>query len=426
MSRLGTVSLRRRVTVTASLVLGVVLVALGFTIAAVFSAQGERNLNALLAGRVQLAQQLAKENVAPSNLVRRIDARGVVVSLRLPSGDTIGAPPERSGDVKRVTAKLSGPPRINGAELVLTADTALLDGAERTLARVLVIGGLVAIVVTAFALLLGMRVALRPLDRMTVLARSIASGSRGGRLSPSRTDTELGRTAEAFDEMLNSLEASEERMRVFVADAAHELRTPIAGVNAAADAVLELGPDARPEQRERLELLLIRESRRAGRLVEDLLDLARIDAGVRLEKETVRLRELARNQADRLTLLAPSSTVVVSGPEAEAVADEARVTQILANLADNARNAAGDDGRIEFHCGQSAAGVFVVVSDSGPGVPEADRERIFGRLVRLDTARRRDRGGSGLGLTIARGLARAHGGDLTCDAAGFRLTLPYG
>lgn len=426
MSRLGTVSLRRRVTVTASLVLGVVLVALGFTIAAVFSAQGQRNLNALLAGRVQLAQQLAKENVAPANLVRRIDARGVVVSLRLPSGDTIGAPPERSGDVKRVTAKLSGPPRINGAELVLTADTALLDGAERTLARVLVIGGLAAIVVTAFALLLGMRVALLPLDRMTGLARSIASGSRGGRLSPSRTDTELGRTAEAFDEMLNSLEASEERMRTFVADAAHELRTPIAGVNAAAEAVLELGPDARPEQREQLELLLIRESRRAGRLVEDLLDLARIDAGVRLETETVRLRDLARNQADRLMLLAPSLTVVVSGPETTTVADEARVTQILANLADNARNAAGDTGRVEFHCGQSATGVFVLVGDSGPGVPEADRERIFGRLVRLDTARRRDRGGSGLGLTIARGLARAHGGDLTCEASGFRLTLPYG
>ncbi|MFI7121257.1 sensor histidine kinase [Amycolatopsis sp. NPDC049868] len=426
MSRLGTVSLRRRVTVTASLVLGVVLVTLGFTIAAVFSAQGERNLNALLAGRVQLAQQLAKQNVAPANLVRRIDARGVVVSLRLPSGDTIGAPPERSGDLKRVTAVLSGPPRINGAELVLTADTALLDDAERTLARVLVIGGLVAIVVTAFALLLGMRVALRPLDRMTGLARSIASGSRGGRLSPSRTDTELGRTAEAFDEMLNSLEASEERMRTFVADAAHELRTPIAGVNAAAEAVLELGPDARPEQRERLELLLIRESRRAGRLVEDLLDLARIDAGVRLETETVCLRELARNQAERLMLLAPSLTVVVSGPETRTVADETRVTQILANLADNARNAAGDTGRVEFHCGRSAAGVFVVVGDSGPGVPEADRERIFGRLVRLDTARRRDRGGSGLGLAIARGLARAHGGELTCEAAGFRLTLPYG
>ncbi|WP_245820047.1 sensor histidine kinase, partial [Amycolatopsis azurea] len=108
------------------------------------------------------------------------------------------------------------------------------------------------------------------------------------------------------------------------------------------------------------------------------------------------------------------------------VADEARVTQILANLADNARNAAGDTGRVEFHCGQSATGVFVLVGDSGPGVPEADRERIFGRLVRLDTARRRDRGGSGLGLTIARGLARAHGGDLTCEASGFRLTLPYG
>ncbi|MBN6038160.1 HAMP domain-containing sensor histidine kinase [Amycolatopsis sp. 195334CR] len=422
MSSLRTTSLRRRVTLTALLVVGVVLVALGFTVSAVFTAQGERNLNALLTGRVQLAQQLARENVAPANLVRRIDARGVVVSLRLPSGDTIGAPEPAEG--RRVTAVLNGGPRVDGAELVLTADTSLLAGAERTLARVLVIGGLVAIVVTGLALLLGMRVALRPLDRMTALARSIASGSRGGRLSPSRPDTELGRTAEAFDEMLDALEASEDRMRTFVADAAHELRTPIAGVRAAAEAVLELGPEAAPDQRERLELLLVRESQRAGRLVEDLLDLARIDAGVRLEHGPVRLRELAHTQADRLRLLAPSLTVTVTGPELEVSADEGRITQILANLADNARNAAGDDGTIEFHCGQSAAGVSLTVTDSGPGVPEADRERIFGRLVRLDTGRGRDRGGSGLGLTIARGLARAHGGELTCHGAAFRLTLP--
>ncbi|AXB41189.1 HAMP domain-containing sensor histidine kinase [Amycolatopsis albispora] len=422
MSPLRTTSLRRRVTLTALLVLGVVLVALGITIAAVFTAQAERNLNALLTGRVQLAQQLARENVAPANLVRRIDARGVVVSLRLPSGDTIGAVP--SGERRQVRAVLSGPPRIDGAELVLSADTALLDGAERTLVRVLVIGGLAAIAVTAVALLLSMKVALRPLDRMTGLARSIASGSRGGRLSPSRPDTELGRTAEAFDEMLDALEASEERMRTFVADAAHELRTPIAGVRAAAEAVLELGPEAAPEQRERLELLLVRESQRAGRLVDDLLDLARIDAGLRLERGPVRLRELARTQADRLRLLAPSLTVTVSGPEVEVTADEGRITQILANLADNARNAAGDSGTVEFHCGRYGTTASVVVEDSGPGVPEADRERIFQRLVRLDTGRGRASGGSGLGLTIARGLARAHGGELSCHGASFRLTLP--
>lgn len=472
-------SLRRRVTLTALGVLGVVLLAAGLTVNAVFSTQGERSLGALLAGRVQLAKQLARQNVAPDALVRRVDAPGLRVSLRLPSGELIGARPvSAGGEARQARARLSGPSRIDGARLVVSADTRLLSGAQRTLQQVLVIAGVAALALTALGLVVGIRVALSPLDAMTGLARSIAGGQRGGRLRPSRPDTELGRTATAFDEMLDALEGaertartSEERTRRFVADAAHELRTPIAGVRAAAEAVLDLGPDADESLRDRLHVLLVRESERAGHLVEDLLDMARIDAGLTLRLDPVELRALAAAQLERLRLVAPGIETGLTGERVWVTGDAHRLTQVLANLIDNARRAMGDTGTLTVSVSR-AGPARVLVTDSGPGVPEADRERIFDRLVRLDEARNRDaptnpitpgpedprtqrvggtreeaewatqrgvgargsggtRGGAGLGLAIARGIARAHGGDLRCvprtdglPGAAFELTLP--
>jgi len=429
---LRTVSLRRRVTLTALAVLVVILPITGFTVKAVFDAQAERNLNTLLSGRAQLAQQLAKQNVAPAALVRRIDADGVRVSLILRTGQQLGAPPvEPSGEIRQVRATLQAGQRTRGATLLLSADTSLLDDASRTLRRVLLISGLAAIVITTLALVIGMRFALAPLDAMTGLARSIAAGRRGGRLQPTREDTELGRSAAAFDEMLDSLEGaertargSEARMREFLADAAHELRTPVAGLQSAAETLLQLGPDAPPERRADLEMLLVRESRRAGSLVADLLELARLDAGIELRRRPVRLRELAETQAARVRLVAPELTVRTEGAEVESIADPDRLAQILANLLDNARQAGGTELRILVGTGDGHA--MVVVEDNGPGVPIADRERIFQRLVHGGHSR-----GSGLGLPIARGFARAHGGDLICldrtdgrRGAAFRLTLP--
>ncbi|MEC3979341.1 HAMP domain-containing sensor histidine kinase, partial [Amycolatopsis sp. H20-H5] len=330
MSGLRTVSLYRRVTVTALVVLVVVLVVVGFVVNAVFRAQAERDVNGLLAGRVQLAQQLAKQNVSPQNLLRRVETRGLRSSLTLPDGTVLGAPDELPGTtLRQVKATLNGPVRINGAKLTLTADESVIAGAERTLRQLLLFTGLAAIVITAVALLAGVRFALSPLDAMTRLARSIVSGGRGGRLAPTRTDTELGRAAEAFDAALDALEgaertarASEERTRRFVADAAHELRTPLAGVQAAAEAALHQTPGTAPEDRERLQLLVIRESRRAAKLVSDLLDLARLDAGTEIRRVPVHLLALAHAEADRAGLLAPEVTVEVGGGDAVVLGDE--------------------------------------------------------------------------------------------------------
>jgi signal transduction histidine kinase len=396
----------------------------GLAVKAIFDAQAERNLNTLLNGRAQLAQQLARQNVQPANLVRRIDADGIRVTLILRNGQQLGAPAvEPSGEIRQVKTTLQGGARTRGATLLLSADTSLLDGASRTLQRVLLLSGAAALLITALALILGMRFALAPLDAMTSLARSIAAGRRGGRLQPTRPDTELGRTAAAFDEMLDSLEGaertargSEEHLRQFVADAAHELRTPVTGLQTAAETLVQLGPDAPSERREELELLLVRESRRAGALVADLLELARIDAGLVLRRRLVRLKDLAQAQADRLRLVAPGHTVQLSGADVEIAVDPDRVTQILANLVDS--------GLIQLHVAAAPDHAEIVVHDNGPGVPPADRERIFQRLVHGNRSR-----GSGLGLPIARGFARAHGGDLVCldqgPGATFLLTLPY-
>lgn len=439
-----TSSLRRRVTLTALGVLGVILLAAGLAINAVFTAQAERSLNALLAGRVQLAKQLARQNVAPDTLVRRVDAPGLRVSLRLASGELIGVAPAKGGDLRQAKALLRGPERIDGARLVVSADAQLLSGAQRTLQRVLVIAGVAALVLTALGLVVGIRVALSPLDAMTGLARAIAGGRRGGRLRPSKPDTELGRAASAFDEMLDALEGaertartSEERTRRFVADAAHELRTPIAGVRAAAEAVVA---ERDPARRERLAMLLVRESERASHLVDDLLDLARIDAGLTLRMEPVDLRALAGTQLERVRLVAPEIAVDLTGEHVWVSGDADRLTQILTNLTDNARRAMDGGGRLTISV-HRAGPARLLVTDSGPGVPERDRDRIFDRLVRLDAARGRkstkdaeraaSKGGAGLGLAIARGIARAHGGDLRChprpdghQGATFELTLP--
>jgi two-component system OmpR family sensor kinase len=433
--RLNTVSLRLRVTVTVIAVLGLVLVTLGLVVDAVFAAQSQQNLDSLLSGRVQLARQLARSGVGPQPLVNRVDADGVRAHLRLRSGVEFGAPISVDDETTVRRSTLVAPGRVNRAELTLAVDTSLLDGAQATLRRVLILTGLSALLLSALLVAVAVRLALRPLTSMAALARTIADGRRGSRLAPTRTDTELGQTASAFDAMLDELEGAESRAqqaeartRAFLADAAHELRTPIAGVQAAAETLLHAGDQLGAAEREQLEVLLVREALRAGKLVSDLLQTARLDAGVQPVRAPVALRGLVLAEVERARLLSPQVRFELSGPDVVVAADEALLAGILRNLIDNALRAVGASGAVGVHLDQQEGLATVEVTDSGPGVPAAERERIFDRLVRLDQSRSADRGGAGLGLAIARGYARAHGGELTCEpvetGALFRLTLP--
>jgi signal transduction histidine kinase len=423
------------VTVAVLAVLAVMLILLSIAINAIFIAQSNRNLDALLTGQAQLARQLARSGVGPQQIVNRVQAGGVQAHLVLRNGTEFGTP-ITSGTVKTTAITLNAPTRVDGANLTLAVDTALVFDARRTLRRILMITAVIALVVSAVLVAAAVRLALRPLDSMAALAKTVSQGNRGYRLAPTRTDTELGQTAQAFDEMLDELEGAEtraqqaeERTRAFLADAAHELRTPIAGVQAAAETLLHHDEQLDHDERQHLQALLVREAERAGALISDLLTAARLDAGIDLDLAPVSLRTLAHSEIDRVRLLHPETAVTMSGPEVIARADAARVSSILRNVIDNAVRAAGPEGQVHLVVREHDQFAIAEIWDSGPGVPPSQRERIFERLVRLDHGRAGDAGGSGLGLAIARGYARAHGGDLTCEdprgsGAMFRLVLP--
>ncbi len=273
--------------------------------------------------------------------------------------------------LQQITRTLS-----DGSVLTVAVDTAGIDDVRSQLRTVLIPLLVGALVLAGLLLTIATRTALRPLDRMTRLAQGITRGQRGRRLAPERTDTELGRTAAAFDEMLDALEgaearalASESRTRQFVADAAHELRTPIAGVQAASEAMLTAGPSADAVDRERLQVLVLGEARRASRLVEDLLSLARIDSGLEMRLEPVDLAALVTAQAEHLRLLAPDLTVEVLAPPCTILADQQQLTQVFANLLENARRYVPRPGRVLLSINGDATGVDVLVADDGPGIP---------------------------------------------------------
>ncbi len=442
---LNTVSLRLRVTLAVVVVLSLMMILLGVAIDGIFAAQSNRNLDALLSSRATFARQLARTGVGPQALVNRVETNGVRAHLELRSGQLFGSEPPAGDRIRSTTVNLRAPGRVDGAVLTLTVDTSLVTGAQRTLRRVLIFASLVVLGLSIALIAVSVQVAMRPLSAVATLAQDIAAGHRGRRLSPTRTDTEIGRTASAFDDMLDELEGAEQRARnaeeqtrAFLADAAHELRTPITGVQAAAETLLHHGNEMDSSQRQRLEVLLIGEAQRAGRLVNDLLAAARLDAGLEIDRAPVSLGAITHAEVQRARLLQPRDEIKISGPDLIIPADAAKVAAIVRNLVDNALRAAGQEGTVTLHLAAAEDEAILYVADSGPGVPVADRERIFERLVRLDEARGADSGGSGLGLAIARGYARAHGGDVACvdpnpaflinssDRPGalFRLSLP--
>jgi signal transduction histidine kinase len=278
---------------------------------------------------------------------------------------------------------------------------------------------------TGFPLLLGVvagvtwlvtRRALRPVEGIRrEMAVITASEDLARRVPVPDTHDEIARLARTTNETLAALEASVERQRRFVADASHELRSPIASLRTQ----LEVGA-AHPG------LLdvdgAVADTVRLQRLAADLLLLARLDAGERPAADArVDLAALAREQA------AGRAGVSVRAESGEVAGSRAQLERLLANLLDNAQRHARS--AVEVTVRGEGGQVVVAVADDGEGVPEADRERIFERFVRLDAARSRDDGGAGLGLAIARDVAVRHGGSLTAgEAPGggalFELRLP--
>ena len=233
-----------------------------------------------------------------------------------------------------------------------------------------------------------------------------------------RMEARLNATRSALEDALEDARQSEERSRRFLADAAHQLRSPITGVRAAAETLLLT---AEGEDRDRLLALLVRETARAARLVKSLLRLAQVDEGYVLPNDRADLGALCQAELDSTRSQAPHLAVTLQVgklPEQPPEVDSHAVREIISNLLDNARRHAAT--RIDLLMESDGDEVRVRVADDGPGVPADAIERIFERFVSVD-----GKGGSGLGLPIARALARAHGGDVTYRTSeGFLLTLP--
>jgi signal transduction histidine kinase len=233
----------------------------------------------------------------------------------------------------------------------------------------------------------------------------------------------VARLAATTNATLAALQQAVERQRRFVADASHELRNPLASLRTQLE-VARVHPQL-------LEIDgLIDDTLRLERLAADLLLLARLDAGEPQHAEHLDLtelvrRELAHRATDRVPVQAelPGSPIPVTGSHAQ-------LAHVLSNLVDNAQRHANTTVRVDLHRAHARA-IVLQVTDDGPGVPAADRERIFQRFVRLDDARSRDDGGAGLGLAIVRDLVQRHGGHITVapapgpgPGARFTVTLP--
>ena len=313
-----------------------------------------------------------------------------------------------------------------------TTVTFLADdhGIDKTIGSLLGVEAIVG-VVTLAAVVLGAswltRRSLAPVDHMVEAAEQIAGGSRGTRLRPERSDTELGRLATSFDGMVDSLERSETKMRQFVADASHELRTPTAGIQAAAEGFVE--DDTPGHERDQRLFDLVAGTHRLSRLVNDLLNLDRLDnPHLTADYGPVDLAIVA----DQIVATATTSrgvTVERTGvPAAPVSGNTERLGRVLSNLIDNAVRQSPDDATVTVDVRTEEGQVVASVTDQGPGVPSDQRELIFDRFTRLDSARTSRDGGSGLGLAISRAIAVEHRGTLTCEegshGANFVLRLP--
>ena len=323
-----------------------------------------------------------------------------------------------------------------GVDLVVAIP---LDGTSSTLSTLLLFeiaisSGIIIFVLVVTWLLV--RRGMRPLERMGATARSIAAGNLGKRVSPSNERTEVGQLGLALNGMLTQIErafaqrdVTEQKLRHFVSDASHELRTPLTSMRGYAE-LLQRNPDMTRDD----VLLAVRriedETRRMGVLVDDLLLLARLDQGRPLDRAPVDLTSMVNDAVSDARAADPERAVTAQIEKPVTVTgDDLRLRQAVANLVRNAlvHTPAGSPVEVALLAQNGHAEIDVI--DHGPGVPAAQRERIFERFHRSDPTRSRDQGGSGLGLSIASAVVAAHGGRISVDdtpggGATFRIELP--
>ena len=359
------------------------------------------------------------EVVASSSNVRRLPP-----VARLPPGAsaTVDVPIDNDDFV----AVAVGATTPQGRRTVVVARALdVIGDATRVVTELLVVGLPALLLVVAVSTWRVVGLALAPVEAIRAEVDAISAAALHRRVHLPAADDEVGRLARTMNRMLDRLELAQARQRRLVSDASHELRSPVAAIRQHAEVAL-----AHPDRTTTAELAatVLVEDLRLQRLAEDLLLLTRADEHtLALRRRPVDLDDLVFDEARRLRYgsgLRVDTTAVSAG---RVDGDAAGLRRLLRNLGDNAaRHAAG---RLAFSVAEHDGLVLLEVDDDGPGIPAADRARVFERFVRLDDARARDDGGSGLGLAIVAELAAAHGGTVAVASSPLRgacieVTLP--
>jgi len=318
-------------------------------------------------------------------------------------------------------------PLDNGQTLIVGQSLRRVDETRKQLAAVLILGSLAAIAVAVIVAWWLVRAGLRPLRRVEASATAITDSDLDLRVPGADQPTEVGNLAAALNDMLDRLQlsseereqtlselrASESRMRRFVADASHELRTPIAATAAYAE-LFEHGARDRPEDLDRAMSGIRRETSRMAGLVDDLLLLARLDEHRPLAEEPVDLTELVFAAIDAARTVDPARAIRVRIGEVVTVrGDAGRLRQVVDNLLANVRAHTPDGTALEVELSTDGSDAVLTVTDAGPGVSPPELDHLFDRFYRVDDARARSTGGSGLGLAIVDAIVHAHHGSIT-------------
>ena len=446
--RLG---VRMRSALAAGLVVAVVSVLAGGVLLVTARGILVDNINTAANDRAgQVAAALAGGDAGALDAALRSSARQrTVVQVLDPAGRVIaasevltGLPPiaglrPRAGRHAREQRRLSferpeayqivavGVDTPTGLQTVLVAESldTVGDSTEAIVAALLLGLPLLAVVVGVATFLFVGRT-LRPVEAMRRQAATITAKNLHARLPVSGTDDEIAALASTMNTMLDRIEAASAAQRRFVADASHELRSPLATIHANVD-LLDAAP--LPESSARSVQRIHTESARMARLVDDLLLLARVDdSALRLRSQDVDLDDLVYAERDRLAVQHPALRIGGGVEPVRVTGDPDRLHRALRNLVDNAARHARHGITISLTKVDGTG--QVLVGNDGPAIAAGDRGRIFDRFVRLDDSRSRQDGGAGLGLPIARDIVVAHGGTLTVDdlsvGAALRISLP--
>ena len=403
------------------------------------------------------AEQLSLDGVFV--IIRDQDGRILYESVNLPadggSQDGVWREVAQNAEPASGTAELSKeapdyvyatPVRLDGGlPLVLEAGRsyASLDETLGTIGTALVVGIGAAFLLSLIGAYLLARAALRPVDAVVSAAREMGENDLSRRLPVTNSGDEIGRLATTINGLLNRLETAfgrlgaslkrqEEalaRQRRFAADASHELRTPLTSISGYAK-MLDVWALEDPKAARKSVKTIRRESDRLRSLAESLLTLARGDEGPSLYVERHDLRDIAAEAVEAARAAADGKVSIAYTPPGHAISatfDQDQIRQVLSILLDNAVKYTSKGGNVTVRVGEEAGRAFLEVSDTGPGIPEDKLPLVFDRFYRLDSSR--TEAGAGLGLSIARQIAEAHGGSIEVDSAvgrgsTFTLLLP--